>query len=62
MRVHVRHIRAAGFCAPGLKEICDIYGIDIRKLVREGIPVDEIEHIEDANVRKVIDAALEDRE
>lgn len=47
-------VRDAGFCAPGLRKFCSDNGVDLRRLVREGIPVSEVEHIEDANLQRVI--------
>ena len=47
-------IRDAGFCAKGLREFCLEHGIDMRRLVRDGIPVSEVEHIEDANFLRVL--------
>lgn len=47
-------IRDAGFCAKGLREFCLKHDIDMRRLVRGGIPVSEVEHIEDANFLRVL--------
>jgi hypothetical protein len=47
-------IRDAGFCASGLREFCAKNEVDMRRLVREGIPASEVEHIQDANLRHVL--------
>jgi hypothetical protein len=42
-RVYARHIRMAGMClTPGAKMFCDRYGIDWRRLLKEGIPISEV--------------------
>lgn len=44
-----------GLCLrKGQKEFCRQHGIDFRRFCREGIPVEELTHIEDANLQKVI--------
>lgn len=58
-RVTMTDIRNAGFCASGLKEFCDKYDINLRTLVKEGVPVSEVEHIEDANLQHVLEVKRE---
>jgi hypothetical protein len=41
----------------GVRRGCTANGIDFRRLVKEGIPVDEIEHVQDPTVRRVIEQA-----
>lgn len=54
-RVTMQDIRAEGYCLPGLRSFCDAHGIDLRQLVREGVPVAELSGIEDANLQKILD-------
>jgi len=58
-RVTVDDYRAAGLCSSGVRRACTTFGIDFRRLVREGIPIVEIEHIDDANLQNVITKAKE---
>jgi hypothetical protein len=46
-----------GYCFSGLRRVCSRYGIDYDRLVREGIPSEEIEHIDNVLVRAVIKSA-----
>ena len=58
-RVTVDDYRAAGLCTSGVRRACISFGIDFKRLVREGIPISEIEHIDDANLQNVIIKAKE---
>lgn len=49
-RITMDHIREANFCVAGLKPWCAENGVDLRKLVREGIPLDELNHVDDAHL------------
>lgn len=40
--VHMRHIRAAKYCARGVREWFPLHGIDAGRL-RDGIPVEEFD-------------------
>ena len=58
MRVHLRHVRAAFLCANGLRGWCRANGVDLRRLCREGLPVDEFAHLQaDPFAQAVIEAA-----
>jgi len=59
-RVKVHHIRKSGHCVHGIREVCERYGFDVRRLVKDGIPIHEIEHIDDENVKQVIELAREE--
>ena len=50
-------VRAAGFCVTGLKGFSEQDGIDLRRLVRAGIPYSEVQHIEDANFKLGVEQA-----
>jgi len=61
MRVHVRHVRAAFLCASGLRAWCLANGVDLRRLCREGLPVEEFAHLQsDPFAQAVIDAARQE--
>lgn len=53
-RVKIHHIRNAGHCLPGVRKHCQSIGVDFRRLVREGIPISEVEHIDDILVQDAI--------
>jgi hypothetical protein len=47
----------AGFCGPGIYVVVKHLGGDMRRFIREGYPVSEVEGIDDANVQRVVRAA-----
>lgn len=54
IKITVDDIRKAGFCVPGLREGAERLGLDIRRVVKADYTVEEVEHIEDANVQRAI--------
>ena len=57
LRVRYEHLAALGLCVRGAKRIAHLHGIDRRKFldIREnGIPISELEHIDDMLVQKLI--------
>lgn len=60
-RVTTKHLRKAGWCASGIRTWCGHNGIDFRRLVKEGIPISEIEHRTDVQTQTAIRIAREDR-
>lgn len=59
-RVTITHVRAAGYCLSGTRRHCATVGVDFRRLVKEGIPISEIETVEDALVQEIIKRARGD--
>ncbi|RID91881.1 hypothetical protein D2N39_11640 [Gemmobacter lutimaris] len=59
VRVHPRHSRTAeyDFCFRGLRRKARELGIDFKRFVQEGIPASELEHIEDAGLKMMIETA-----
>lgn len=58
MIIRPADVRAAGYCLNyGAREFCRRYGLDFRRFVREGIPVDELQSINDAQLARVIEVA-----
>lgn len=47
--------REAGYCGRGVREKFDLLGLDFRRLVKEGIPVEELRHIDDAQVQRLVE-------
>ena len=58
-RVTVKDIRASGHCVTGLKDFCGKHGLSLEQLVREGIPVSDLDQIDDANLKLVLDKVKE---
>lgn len=53
--VTIHDARAAGYCAKGVRRRCRELGIDMRRLVRHGIPVAELEALNDDACRRSIE-------
>lgn len=59
IRVTVQHARQAKLggpgvlCAPGIRGWCEQHGIDLRAFLDEGIPVEQLEAIDDAYAQRV---------
>ena len=47
MRIHVRHVRAAGMCGPGLRLWAAYAKVDLRTFCHEGLEVDAYPHLAD---------------
>lgn len=57
--VTIDDCRAAGYCVSGVRRHCAAVGIDFRELVKVGIPVEDVENIEDAAVQRIVLKAKE---
>lgn len=55
----IQDCRSCGFCVKGVKSKCPEIGIDFKRLVKEGIPVAELEHIEDHHLQAALEKARE---
>lgn len=55
--VTIKDIRALKYCAHGSRQFCARYGLDWSRFVREGIPDTELEQIDDAMVRRLVEQA-----
>lgn len=58
--VTITHVREAGYCLSGVRRRCTELGIDFRRLVAEGVPISELEHIDDVLVHRIIESARGD--
>lgn len=58
LRVTLRHARAAKLagagvtCAPGIWVWCRRHGVDLHQLATEGLPIEQVEAIDDAFARR----------
>jgi hypothetical protein len=57
--VTINDCRAAGYCVTGIRDHCALIGVDFRRLVREGIPLEELAGLEDQIVLRCIGKAKE---
>ena len=55
-------IRKAKMCGPGVKEFLTKHGVSWERFIKEGIPIQELEHIDDVMLRQVIKVARDGRE
>ena len=56
-RVTLRDLRNLKYCMAGSRIFCKLHGISVDRLIREGIPISEVEHIDDAMLKKIIEHA-----
>jgi hypothetical protein len=54
-RVTVRDCRSFGMCSSGLRAFAAKHGIEWQRFITEGIPVSELEGIDDAMLKQVVD-------
>lgn len=54
IRITTDHTSAVDYCQRGTFASCKKLGIDYRRLVKEGIPIEELEHIDDEMVQRVL--------
>jgi hypothetical protein len=58
IRVTLQHARAAKLagagvtCAPGIRIWCQRHGVDLHQLAGEGLPVEQVEAIDDAYAQR----------
>ena len=62
IRVQLHHARALHYCNKGMRAFCERHGLDFNKFRKEGLPVDELAHIDDAMLNALIERAQHDGE
>lgn len=68
LRVTMQHARAARLdgkpvaCAPSIRAWCALHGVDLHQLAREGLPIAEVEAINDAFAQRAAQLAREEAE
>lgn len=62
IRVTMTDVRAAGYCASGLKDWMDGHGFDIRDFVKNGMAVEDMEATGDEHGLRVAEKARERHE
>ena len=63
VKITLADLRSLGvgkqYCVRGCRLLCQQHGISYHKLIREGIPISEIEHIQDEMLTRIINIAKE---
>ena len=60
MIITLQHARKLKYCNRGIRAFCARHEIDFNRFRKDGIPVDELENIDDAMLRAVIKEAYKD--
>jgi len=60
MVVTLAHARELQYCSKGIRQFCERHGIDFYRFRHGGIPVEELQGIDDAMLHKLIELALQD--
>lgn len=56
-RIYVRHVREAGYCAPGLRTWLKARGLSLRDFLDNGIDAEVLRKLDDSMAEKVIEVA-----
>ena len=56
-RVYARDGLNAGYCRSGMRLKCGLLGVDFRTFVRDGVPLEQAEKIEDAQIARTVEFA-----
>jgi hypothetical protein len=56
-RITLQDMRSLKYCAKGSRQFFTRHNLDWSRFVSDGIPVDEIAHIEDGMLRRLIEKA-----
>ena len=55
MKILLKHVRKAELCNEQLRKFATRYNLDWNDFVKNGIEIENLEHIDDAMVHKLID-------
>jgi len=58
-KLTIHDCRKVGFCIKGVKRACVVHGQDFKTLVREGLPLSEMDKLDDISVKRACDKARE---
>lgn len=56
-RVYARDALKAGFCRGGIKLKCELHGIDFQAFRKTGLPIEEVEAVDDVQLARTVEAA-----
>lgn len=57
IKITLQDMRSLKYCARGSRQFCARHGLDWSRFVHDGIPIDELQHIKDGMLDRVIDKA-----
>lgn len=59
----MRHIgrNGAGMCSRGARQWCEFHRIDFLTFVRDGVPIEQVQHIDCPLLKRVIEAAIKEQ-
>lgn len=60
-RIYINDIRELGYCVRGIRDWFKGYGYDLRDVARNGVPIKEIEAIDDDLGREVVRSVRQKR-
>lgn len=55
--VHAWHCRKLKLCRQGVQDFCSAHGVSYSALLKSGIPVEEVDKIDDVFAKRVADLA-----
>ncbi len=56
-RLTVQDCRDAGYCVTGLRAACERHNQNFRQLFKEGLPLENLENIDDLSVKRAVGIA-----
>ena len=56
-KLTIQDCRDAGFCISGVREACKRHNQDFRRLVKYGLPLEDLQHLDDLPVKRAISVA-----
>ena len=54
LKVELKHLRQLGFCRKGARKVCAAIGVDWNQLRTIGIPLTQLEPINDVSVQQLV--------
>lgn len=55
----INDCRKVGFCVKGVRRACVVHGFDFKVMVRSGLPLEQMDLLDDINVKRACDKARE---
>ena len=55
LRVKAEDACSLGYCLRGVKAFCKKHSLDYKKFVKEGLPIEEVEQINDVMVKRLVE-------
>lgn len=58
-KMTIQDCRDVGFCVSGIRRACATHSKDFKTLVKQGLPLDEMDELDDINVKRAVSKARE---